>query len=59
MRKKFNQCYDINEQNVDYLNVSIKRTTSNESIQDSSKKLLLQSFQNYFWYNTTKKINHE
>ena len=26
MKKKFNQCYDISQKNVDYLNISIKRS---------------------------------
>ena len=26
MKKKYNQCYDISQRNVDYLNVSIKRS---------------------------------
>jgi len=26
MKKKFNQCYDVSEKNVDYLNVSIRRS---------------------------------
>lgn len=26
MKKKYNQCYDVSEKNVDYLNVSIKRS---------------------------------
>ena len=26
MKKKYNQCHDVSEKNVDYLNVSIKRS---------------------------------